>query len=306
MGKAKNKISNWPEYNRALINRGSITFWVDNKAVDAWYCAELHGGKGRSNTFSDVAIETALVLKGVFSLSLRATEGFLNSIFDLMSIECSSPGYSCLSKRARLAQIHYKRPSRGDVAHVVIDSTGIKTFGEGEWHVKKHGKEKRRRWRKMHLAVDSQTHEVIAAQVSVDSVGDNQVLRSLLNPLRRSIKQVSADGAYGTKACYAVIANKRAKATIPPRKNAGYWKEGHPRNEAVDALKADELSEWKKRENYHQRSLSETAMYRYKQLISPKLSFKHYNAQVAEILAGVKAMNKVIDQGMPVRQATES
>ena len=101
----------------------------------------------------------------------------------------------------------------------------------------------------------------------------------LLSPLRRRIHQVSADGAYDTKACYDVIAKKKAKPTILPRKNSGYWDECHPRNEAVEALKADELKEWKKRENYHQRSLSETAMYRYKQLIGPKLSFKHYNAQ---------------------------
>lgn len=305
MGKAKNKISNWPEYNRALINRGSITFWIDDRAIDAWYCTERHGGKGRSNTFSNSAIETALMLKGLFSLSLRATEGFLSSIFRLMDIDCSSPGYSCLSKRARIAQITYKRPSRGEVAHVVIDSTGVKTFGEGEWHVKKHGKEKRRRWRKIHLAVDSQTHEVIAAQVSLDSVGDNQVLPNLLNPLRRKIKQVSADGAYDTKDCYAVITNKGAKATIPPRKNAQYWEDAHPRNDAVEALKTDEFKEWKKREDYHQRSLSETAMYRYKQLVSSTLSFKHYNAQVAEILVGVKIMNKVIDLGMPVRQVIQ-
>lgn len=287
------------------MNRGSITFWIDDKATGAWFCTELHGGKGRSNIFSDVAIETALTVKGVFSLSLRATEGFLNSVFQLMDIACISPGYSCLSKRARVAQIKYKRPSRGQVAHVVIDSTGIKTFGEGEWHVKKHGKQQRRRWRKMHLAVDASSHDVIATEVSLDSVGDNQVLPSLLNPLRRNIKQVSADGAYDTKACYGLIAKKGAKATIPPRSNAGYWEDEHPRNKAVEALKLDTLKEWKKRENYHQRSLSETAMYRYKQLISPKLSFKHYDAQVAEILAGVKAMNKVIDLGMPVRQAIE-
>lgn len=305
MCKASSKIMNWSAYNKALVNRGSITFWLDDKAMEAWYCKERHGGKGRSYTFSDVAIETALVVKGVFRLSLRATEGFLNSIFGLMGVAIVSPGYSCLSKRARTAQIHYKRPSRGEVAHVVIDSTGIKTFGEGEWHVKKHGKQQRRRWRKMHLAVDAKTHEVIAAQVSLDSVGDNQALPSLLNPLRRKLKQVSADGAYDSKACYALIANKGAKATIAPRNNAGYWEDGHARNKAVEALKSGTLSEWKKRENYHQRSLSETAMYRYKQLISPTLSFRHYDAQVAEILAGVKAMNKVIELGMPVRQTIE-
>ncbi|MCE9688266.1 IS5 family transposase, partial [Shewanella sp. AS16] len=160
----------------------------------------------------------------------------------------------------------------------------------------------RRTWRKLHLAVDAATHEVIAAEVSLESVADNEVLPTLLNPLRRKIKQVSADGAYDTKGCHKLLKRKGSKPTIPPRKNAGYWEDGHPRNEAVKALKSHALQQWKKDNDYHQRSLSETAMYRYKQLISPKLSLRDYNAQVGEALAGVKAMNKVIGLGMPVRQ----
>lgn len=131
----------------------------------------------------------------------------------------------------------------------------------------------------------------------------NEVLPTLLNPLRRKIEQVSADGAYDTRACYALLQKKGAKATIPPRKNAAFWKTGHPRNEAVAALKAGELEQWKKDSGYHQRSIAETAMYRFKQLIGPKLSLRSYNAQVGEILAGVKVMNKVIGLGMPIRQA---
>ncbi|MCY9809913.1 transposase, partial [Aeromonas caviae] len=103
--------------------------------------------------------------------------------------------------------------------------------------------------------------------------------------------------------CYALLQKKGIKATIPPRKNAAFWKKGHPRNEAVAALKAGELEQWKKDSGYHQRSIAETAMYRFKQLIGPKLSLRSYNAQVGEILAGVKVMNKVIGLGMPIRQA---
>ncbi|EPW3355771.1 IS5 family transposase, partial [Acinetobacter baumannii] len=143
---------------------------------------------------------------------------------------------------------------------------------------------------------------VIAAEVSLETVADNEVLPTLLNPLRRKIKQVSADGAYDTKACHALLKKKGAKATIPPRKNAAPWEEGHPRNEAVTALKAGELKQWKKDSGYHQRSIAETAMYRFKQLIGPTLSLRNYNAQVGEILAGVKVMNKLIGLGMPVRQ----
>lgn len=125
----------------------------------------------------------------------------------------------------------------------------------------------------------------------------------LLNPLRRKIKQVSADGAYDTKTCHALLQKKGAKATILPRKNAAMWEEGHSRNEAVAALKGVELKEWKKGSGYHRRSIAETAMYLFKQLIRSKLSLRNYNTQVGEISAGVKVMNKLIGLGMPVRQA---
>lgn len=302
MGKSKHKITNWSQYNKALVNRGSLTFWIDEQAIKSWRCIGHHGRRGRGYIYSDVAIETALVVKGVFNLSLRALEGFTNSVFQLMDVPLSSPSYSCISKRAKTVEIKYRAPSRGAVAHVVIDSTGLKVYGEGEWKTRKHGNEKRRTWRKLHLAVDSNTHEIVSAEVSLVNVADNEVLPTLLNPLRRAIKQVSADGAYDTKACHKLLQRKGCKPTIPPRSNAGYWEGGHPRNEAVKALKSNQLAQWKQDNGYHQRSLSETAMYRYKQLVSPKLSLRDYNAQVGEALAGVKAINKVIELGMPIRK----
>lgn len=303
MGNAKHKVINWPEYNQSLRNRGSLTFWMDDAAIKGWLCHQHHGGRGRGFQFTDQAIEVALMLKGVFGLSLRATEGFINSLFKLMDIPLASPDYSCLSKRAKTVKIAYRAPSHGLIAHVVIDATGLKIFGEGEWKIRKHGKEKRRVWRKLHLAVDAQTQAIIAAEVSLESVGDNEVMGTLLNPLRRRIEQVSADGAYDTKACHKLLKNKGIKAVIPPRSNAGYWSKGHIRNEAVDALKAGSLSDWKQQHDYGKRSLAETAMYRYKQLISPPLTLRDYNAQVGEALAGVKAMNKMLSLGMPSRGA---
>lgn len=242
------------------------------------------------------------MLKGLFNLPLRALEGFINSLFKLMAVPLKSPDYSCISKRANTVEINYRAPSKGPVTHLVIDSTGLKVYGEGEWKMRKHGKEKRRVWRKLHLAVDATTHAIVAAETSLENIADNEVLPTLLNPLRRKIEQVSGDGAYDTRECHALLKNKGIKATIPPRKNAALWEEGHPRNEAVEALKAGELAEWKKQSGYHQRSKAETAMYRYKQLISPKLSLRNHNGQVGEMLAGVKVLNKVIGLGMPVRQ----
>lgn len=138
--------------------------------------------------------------------------------------------------------------------------------------------------------------------MSLENVVDNEVLPTLLNPLRRRLHQVSGDGAYDTRECHQLLLKKGSKAAIPPRKNAGYWEERHLRNEAVTALKSRGLPEWKSTSGYHQRSLAETAMSRYKQLVSPKLSLRSYNGQIGEVLAGVKVMNKVIGLGMPVLQ----
>ncbi|GIU10408.1 IS5 family transposase [Shewanella morhuae] len=229
MGKSIRKIVNRKQYNQALVNRGSLTFWVDEAAVKAWYCHEHHGGRGRGFSYSDVAIETALMIKGIFfNLSLRALEGFLNSLFTLMSVPLKSPDYTSISKRAKTVNIKYRNPSRGPIAHVVVDATGLKVFGEGEWKTRNHGSDKRSTWRKLHLAIDARTHEVVAAEVSLVSVGDNEVLPTLLNPLRRKMAQVSADGAYD--GCYQLLRRKGCKATIPPRSNAGGWEKGHPRN----------------------------------------------------------------------------
>lgn len=132
MGKAKHKVTNWSKYNKALVNRGSITFWVDDAAMDSWYSHKHHGGRGRSNSFTDSAIETALMIKGAFGLLLRSLEEFLNSIFKLMDAPLISPTYSCISKRAKTVEIKYRNPSRGAIAHIAIDSTGLKVFGDGE------------------------------------------------------------------------------------------------------------------------------------------------------------------------------
>ncbi len=189
MGKAKKKITNWAEYNKALCKRGSVTFWIDDTAVDATH----HGMRGRGFQYSDTAIETALMIKVVFSLPLRALQGFIDSIFELLDVPLTSPDYTCISKRSKTVQVKYHNKSKGAIRHIAIDSTGLKVFGEGEWKVKKHGAEKRRTWRKLHLAVYVDTHEAISAEVSLVNVGDSEVLPTLLNPLRRKIDAVSAD-----------------------------------------------------------------------------------------------------------------
>lgn len=129
MGKTKNKITNWSHYNQALIQRGSITFWIDDSAIDGWYCSKHHGKRGRGFEFSDVAIETALMVKGVFSMPLRALQGFIYSIVTIMDVPLRSPNYSSISKRAKNVKVTYCQPSKSAIRHIAIDSTGSKVFG---------------------------------------------------------------------------------------------------------------------------------------------------------------------------------
>lgn len=304
MGKSKRKIINWKQYNQALINRGSVTFWLCDDTNTSWLNDSHQGGRGRTYTFSDKAIQAALAIKGIFNLSLRATQGFIDSIFKLMDAKLRSPGYTCISKRAQTVDVSYRLPAKGETVHLAIDSTGLKVFGEGEWKTKKHGTEKRRTWRKLHLAVDADNHHIVSAEVSLVSIGDAEVLPTLLRPLRRKIGSISADGAYDSKQSYSEVLKKKANPLIPPRSNAALWEDGHPRNEAVKRLKSGEMKEWKVESGYHKRSISETAMFRYKQLINGKLSLRNYNAQVGEALAGVWALNKICGLGMPERKET--
>ncbi len=270
--------------------------------MDNWFHQDHHGKRGRSQLYTDQSICTFLMLKGIFSLTLRATQGLLDSLFELMNVPLCAQDYSCVSKRARTVKAAYRQPPKGRINDLVIDSTGLKVFGEGEWKVRKHGAEKRRVSRKLHLAVDQVTHDIVAAEVSLENVHDPEVLPTLLNPLRRKLGRVYADGAYDSKASHRLIARKGATACIPPCKNAGLWKKGHPRNEAVQGMRKEGLAHWKKISGYHRRSLAETAMFRFKQLMAVQITLRKYNGQVGEVMAYVSAINKLNTLGLPVRK----
>ncbi|MDF4405414.1 IS5 family transposase [Vibrio parahaemolyticus] len=300
MPKPRYKTTNWKQYNKALINRGSLTFWIDEEAIREWKQSKQKK-RGRPRFFSDLAITTALMMKRIFSMPLRTLQGFIDSVFLLARVPLQCPHYTCISRRAKQVEVSFKPQTSGVIRHLAIDATGLKVYGEGEWKVKKHGTDgKRRVWRKLHLAVDTNTHEIIAAELSLSNVTDAEVLPNLLKQTRRKIVEISGDGAYDTKACYEAIRIKRAVALIPPRDGAAFWERGHPRNLGVACQKLyGSNKHWKQRYGYHKRSLSETAMYRVKQLLGGKLSLRDYNAQVGESYAMIKALNKLTGLGMP-------
>lgn len=303
--KSRYRICNWSEYNAALEARGSLTVWIDEGVLSAWKNKQKTGKRGASNTYSDLAIETLLTLKTVYRLKLRQTIGFARSLFELMSVELDLPHYSTLSRRAKGLNIDLSvQPAKG-ARHVVVDSTGVKVYGEGEWKARQHGVSKRRSWLKLHVGIDEATGEILAAVVTPNSTHDGEVLPELLDEIDDEIDQVSGDGAYDQSHCYDAIDEREATAAIPPRKDAKIWFHGnrkgpaHPRDENLRRIRKVGRSAWKEEVNYHRRSLSETGMYRLKTVFTGEVCARKIAAQTTELMIECKALNRMTQLGMP-------
>ena len=299
------RIRNWSDYNAALVDRGSLDIWVDESVLSAWKNTEKTGKRGSSNTYSDLAIETLLTLKSVYRQKLRQTIGFARSLFKLMSVELDRPHYSTLSRRAHCLNINLSVSEAKEPRHVVVDSTGVKVYGEGEWKARKHGVSKRRTWLKLHLGFDEESGEILAAVVTPNSTGDSEVLGELLDDIDDDIEQVSADGAYDRGYCYDYIDERGATAAIPPRKDAVIWVHGnrkgpkHPRDENLRRIRQVGRSQWKVESNYHRRSLSETGMYRLKTIFTGEVCARKLETQTTELMIECKALNQMTQLGMP-------
>src|SRR5713101_6227399 len=213
------RIRNWPQYNAALRERGSLKLWVDEEALRAW----RYGGprqRGAQYVYADAAIKCVLTLHAVYHLALRATEGLARSLFGLLEVALPVPSYSTLSRRAAEAEVALGALPRSGPLHLVVDSSGFKVYGEGEWKVRLHGWSKRRTWRKLHLEVDEATGEIVAAIASEAGVSDDAVLPDLLEQVQGTLDQVSADGASDKLRGDEALEERGAKAVIPPRRDA--------------------------------------------------------------------------------------
>src|SRR5882762_6705121 len=220
--KTQYRIHNWSAYNAALIARGSLTLWMDEEAVRAWrYTGPTQ--RGAQYLYAEAAISCVLTLRAVYHLALRAAEGLARSVFELLEVALPVPSYSTLSRRAAALTVALGARPRSTPRHLVIDSSGFKVYGEGEWKVRLHGWSKRRTWRKLHLGVDEATGEIVAAIASEAGVSDDAVLPDLLEQVKGTIDQVSADGAYDKRRCYEAREERGAKAVIPPPRDAKIW-----------------------------------------------------------------------------------
>ena len=195
------RLSNWSEYNAALIKRGSFTRWLDDDALSSWLNYEHHGGRGATCTYSDAATKAALILKVIYHLPLRATQGLLNSLSQVQGVVLPVPHYSTLSRRQASLKIALPRRFRGQTLHLEVDSAGCKVYGEGEWKVRQHGCSYRRTWRKLHLDVDEASGEILAVTLTTN-VCDGEVLPDLLAQVEEPLYQLTGDGSYDQNQCY--------------------------------------------------------------------------------------------------------
>tara|TARA_B100001063_G_scaffold188368_1_gene178717 strand:- start:227 stop:1057 length:831 start_codon:yes stop_codon:yes gene_type:complete len=265
------------------------------------------GRRGRQQSYSDAAIQTCLTMKVLFGMALRQTTGFVESLLRLVGLDWAVPDFSTLSRRQKTLAVNIPyRGSKGPL-HLLIDSTGIKVEGEGEWHVRKHGGPKRRVWRKIHLGIDEETLEVRAVEITGSHIGDAPVLPDLLDqiPQDQEICSVTADGAYDTRKCHDVIADRGAHAVIPPRKNAKPWKAitagAVARNEALRASKYLGRALWRRWSGYHRRSRVETKMHCVK-LLGQRLMARDFDRQVAELQVRIAVLNGYTALGIPVTE----
>ena len=299
------KITNWSKYNESLVQRGSITFWFSEDVIDQWHHANDRPKVGHPFVYSDTAVECLLVLRELFQLPYRQTEGLGKSLTQLMQIALDIPDYTSLAKRAaKLGVVLDVRKHNGPI-DVVVDSTGLKVFGEGEWKMRKHGKSKRRTWRKLHLAVNPDTHEIEAETLTENSCDDASQVDDLLDQVAGSLEAFYGDGAYDQRKVYETLEKQGVRAIIPPRRNAKIWQHGNSgerpltRDVAIREIRRRGRRQWKERIGYHRRSLSETAMYRMKSCFGDHLKNREIENQRTETRLRSKILNKFTRLGLP-------
>ena len=275
--------------------------WVSAAAVGAWTTQEKTGGRGASPEFTDLAIETMATVQAVYH-----PQGFLQAIFGLLKVKLAVPDHATLSRRRGALEIELPVRETKEVRHLVIDSTGVKVYGAGEWKVRQHGVSKRRTWRKLHVALDAATWEFVAVCASTNDVSDGERLPELLRGLvPEEVAQVSADGAYDQRHCDGAIEEVGAKAAIPPRHGAKIWQHGntkgarHLRDENLRKIRRVGRKKWKKERGYQQRSRAETSMFRFKTSCGDKLRTRKLDNQFTEMFLNCALLNRMPHLGMP-------
>jgi len=305
--KATYKVTNWAKYNESLVSRGDITLWFDEEVLKAWEHQNAQRKVGHPFVYSALAIESLLMLRELFRLPYRQTEGLARALIKLMDAEVPIPDYTSLQKRAAKMNVVFQvaQTPAGPI-HVVVDSTGLKVYGEGEWKVRKHGVGKRRTWRKLHLAVNPDTHEIVAQTLTENDEHDADQVDQLLDQVEAEVETFYGDGAYDQWKVYQSLKRRGVCSIIPPRKNAKIKQHGNAaadpleRDECIRQIRRDGRKAWKESIGYHRRSLAETAMHRFKRCFGEGLKNRKLENQRTEAALRCKLLNLFVTLGMPL------
>jgi hypothetical protein len=311
MSKGKYKIRNWSAYNQGLKQRGSINIWIPEQALQHW----LYEGKrkrGGKYIYSDAAIESCLLVRQVYHLTLREVEGFIRSFFQLLGLSFSVPDYSTLCRRCSQLRCLIKPSKNQVIRDLIVDSTGVKLYGEGEWKVRQHGWSYHRKWRKLHVALNRENQQVEAVELSKNSTTDAEALAPLLDPIPPVITSVTGDGAYDKVKVRAYLYERsllQGEELLPIlslKHNAVLDRNDTPcliqRNEDLKAIHKMGRQNWKIYTGFHQRSKGETFFMRYKTIIGGKLKARTLQNQQIEAIASCNILNTMLQLAKPISE----
>jgi hypothetical protein len=303
------KITNWKEYNNSLKKRGKVSIWLSSKLLSIWKELDVRKIAVGEQIYPDVIIEFCLIIKNIYHLPLRQATGFVEDLLELQGYKnYCVPNYSTLSRRAKKLPVSYSQTLKQKKGlHLMVDSTGIKVYGEGEWKVKKHGISKHRTWLKLHLCVDADSQEIVSMSLTDNSIDDANAAKAMLILYQFYLLSLRGDGAYDSFAFRETLGNEVLQI-IPPPCNAvvkiGTEKTPVPdylvqRNCAIERIKEIGSKDWKKEIGYHKRSLIETTMFRYKVIFGDKSNTRIQENQLTEAKIKCKVLNVFTNIGMP-------
>jgi len=297
------KVINWPDYNKALKQRGSLTLWLSEDFEKGWLAerTEEHR-RGHPFIYSDTSMTLMLTLRHLFKLALRQLTGFVDSLFALLEKPLPVPDFSRLSRRGNCSLSQLKLPPLEKASHVVIDSTGLKVFGEKEWLETKHGKQYQRKvWRKIHIGIDGNGF-IVAREMTDHRTDDRSYVPSLLGQAGTEYAdEVLADGGYDSHDIYRFLEEHGIKPLIPPPLHATLSSSVEPtlRDQMVDYIQRKGYWAWYHKHNVGRRNKVENTFYRLKTIFGRKLMSRNWTNQDAETHLMCCLLNKMTECGMP-------
>ncbi len=298
----RHRVTNSAAYDAALRQRGSLTVWFTDEAIAAWK-AEPRTTRGGQPLYSALAITTALTLRAVFRLALRQTEGLISSILALLGLDLAVPDHSTMSRRAETLEVMLPRPGFGPV-HLLVDSTGLKLCGSGEWLLEKHGTRIRRSWRKLHVGVDADTGRILAATLTTSDVDDASQVGTLLDQAG-PVASFTADSAYDQDGVYGEVARRSpdAPVIVPPRSSAVPSQTARTaptqRDRHLQVISEHGRRRWQKASGYHWRALVEADISRFKRVIGDALRSRTDRRRKTEVVLAVGVLNRMLELGRP-------